>query len=134
MNKKTIKIREKFYLVYLKAYLPSIFWAILIYIFSDQQKLPGFNISVLDFLLKKLAHIFVYAVLYFLLFRAYIITHPTQELTKKYYLLPLFLALIYAITDELHQSYVKGRYATPRDVAYDFLGMMSILLHQQKML
>jgi VanZ family protein len=49
-------------------------------------------------------------------------------------LIPLFIALAYAITDEFHQSFVRGRHANPRDVAYDFLGMMSVLLYQQKML
>ena len=128
------KTKNKIYFLYFKAYLPGIIWATLIFILSSQQMLPGFNISLLDFVFKKLSHMFVYAILYYLLFHAYLITHPTQQLSRKYYLWPLFLALIYAISDELHQSLVKGRSATPRDVAYDFLGMMSVLLHQQKML
>ena len=133
MNKEK-KAKEKVYSIHLKAYLPSALWALVIFILSDQRVLPGFNISLLDFVFKKLAHMFVYAVLYFLLFRAYQITHPAQELSRKYYLWPLLIALFYAISDELHQSVVKGRQANARDVAYDFLGMMSVLLHQQKML
>jgi VanZ family protein len=121
-------------LIYCKAYLLSILWALLIYFFSDQEQLPGFHVSILDFLFKKFAHMFVYAVLYYLLFNAYLSTHPAQRLTRKYFLIPLLIALIYAITDELHQSQIKGRFASTRDIAYDFLGMISILLHQQKML
>lgn len=126
--------KKQTFLLYLKAYLPSILWGGLIFIMSDQEQLPGFSISLLDFLFKKLAHMFVYAVFYYLLFHAYLSTQQTQQLTKKYYLTPLLIALIYAISDEVHQSFVAGRYANTRDIAYDFLGMMSILLYQQKML
>jgi hypothetical protein len=134
MNKKNQNTKKKPYGFYIKAYLPSVLWAALIFILSDQTRLPGFNISLLDFLFKKMAHMFVYAVLYYLIFRAYQITHPKESLTRKHYLWPLFLTLFYAISDELHQSVVSGRYASTRDLAYDFLGMMSVLLHQQKML
>ncbi len=126
--------KKQTFLLYLKAYLPSILWGGLIFIMSDQEQLPGFTISLLDFLLKKCAHMFVYAVLYYFLFHAYSSTHQTQQLTKKHYLIPLFIALIYAVSDEVHQSFVAGRYASTRDIAYDFLGMVSILLYQQKML
>jgi len=128
------KTKKQSSIFYIKAYSPSILWAIVIFIFSSQQQLPGFDISLLDFLFKKLAHIFVYAMLYYLLFIAYLKTNPNKKISKRHYLWPLLIALIYALSDELHQSMVKGRYASTRDIAYDFLGMMSVLLHQQKLL
>ena len=88
----------------------------------------------MDFLFKKLAHMFVYAVLYYLLFWAYQKTHAQEKITAKHYLWPLIMALLYAVTDELHQSTVSGRHATLRDIGYDSLGMLSVLLHQQKLL
>ncbi|NMA29843.1 MAG: VanZ family protein [Candidatus Pacebacteria bacterium] len=106
----------------------------MIFILSNQERLPSFNISLLDFLFKKLAHIFVYAILYYLLFLAYLKTNPSKQVGKKHHLWPLLIALIYALGDEFHQSFVKGRYAATHDIAYDFLGMMSVLLYQQKML
>jgi len=120
--------------LYLRAYLPSVAWAAFIFILSNQSVLPGFDVSVLDFIFKKSAHMFVYAVLYWLLFRAYKITHPDQKISNAHYLWPLFLGLLYAISDELHQSTISGRYATTRDVGYDLLGMSSVLLHQQKLI
>jgi VanZ family protein len=132
--KKEVKTKKIEVFSYLRAYLPSLLWAGVIFIFSSQEQLPSFEISLLDFLFKKTAHIFVYAVLYYLLFFAFKKTYPHQQLEKKHYLWPLFLALTYAVSDELHQSLVKGRYANTRDVAYDFLGMVSVLLHQQKLL
>ena len=77
---------------------------------------------------------FVYAILYILLYRAYSITHFQGKLTKKHYLIPLALAFLYAITDELHQSSVPGRHATLRDIGYDLLGVSSILLYQQNLI
>lgn len=128
------KRKKSTFLLYFRAYLPSILWASLIFFLSNQQTLPGFDLSLLDFLFKKSAHIFVYAVLYYLLFWAYLKTNPSQTLNKKHYVIPLIIGLIYALSDELHQSTVNGRHPKLRDVAYDFLGMMSILLHQQKLL
>ncbi len=42
--------------------------------------------------------------------------------------LPLILCLIYAITDEIHQSFVPGRYPTSTDIGYDMLGASVALL------
>jgi VanZ family protein len=128
------KTKKSQLVFYIKAYLPSLLWATVIFLLSNQQQLPSFNLSLLDFLFKKLAHIFVYAVLYYLLFLAYLKTNPSQLIEKKYYLWPLLISLVYSLSDELHQSLIKGRHANIRDIAYDFLGMMSVLLHQQKML
>ena len=133
MNKKKMTKTAGLKL-YLSAYLPSVAWAGIIFFFSNQSVLPGFEVSILDFIFKKGAHMFVYAVLYYLLFRAYKITHPDTKISHAHYLWPLFLGLLYAISDELHQSTVAGRYATARDVGYDVLGMSSILLHQQKLI
>ena len=130
----TQKKKKKTILFYFKAYLPSILWASIIFTFSNQGKLPSFNLSILDFISKKSAHMFVYAVLYYLLFIAYLKTNPKKAMKKENFLWPLLIALIYALSDEFHQSMIKGRHPSNRDVAYDFLGMMSVLLHQQKML
>ncbi len=111
------------------AYLPAIVWAGLIFILSNQQILPGFELSVLDFIFKKTAHICVYAVLYFLLFMANKKTWPkNQNFNARLWLLPLALSLVYAISDELHQSTVPGRHATIRDISYDMLGASLVLI------
>jgi VanZ family protein len=34
------------------------------------------------------------------------------------------LALAYAVSDEYHQSFVAGRYGTPRDVVFDLAGIL----------
>lgn len=109
------------------------FWAGLIFFLSDQEVLPGFSTSIYDFVFKKSAHMFVYAVLYLLLFRAYKKTNGSK-ITKKHYLFPVLLSFIYALVDELHQSIVPGRHPTVRDAGYDMLGVLTVLLYQLKML
>lgn len=119
---------------YVFAYLPALLWALVIFFLSNQEVLPGFTVSLLDFIFKKAAHMFVYAVLYLLLFRAYFLTQKARKNAKWQYLVPIILCLFYAISDELHQSFVPGRHPSPRDLAYDLLGVTTILLYQLKII
>lgn len=118
---------------YFLAYIPAFAWAVVIFLLSAQEVLPGFTVSAYDFIFKKSAHMFVYAVLYWLLSQAYQRTTPTANPTQKA-LIPLLMVLCYAITDELHQGTVPGRYPTVRDVGYDLLGATTVLLHQLKLI
>ena len=104
------------------AYIPPTAWAILIFLLSSQSVLPGFEESPHDFIFKKTAHIIVYLVLYLLLKRAADIT-LNKKLSKQHIFLPVLFCLIYAASDEFHQSLVPGRYATLRDIGYDMLGV-----------
>lgn len=129
MLSSKIEIIKKYFL----AYLAPIMWATLIFFLSAQEVLPGFTVSTYDFIFKKSAHMFVYAVLYFLLYRAYQKTNA-QDRSIKVYLIPVLIAIIYALVDELHQSTVPGRYSTLRDAGYDMLGVATVLLYQLKLI
>ena len=118
---------------YIIAYLPSVIWAAIIFFLSNQESLPGFTVSALDFLFKKTAHMFVYAVLYFLLFRATQQTNP-QLSNRSQYIVPLLICLLYSVSDEIHQSFVPGRFSTFRDMGYDMLGVSAVLLYQLKLI
>ena len=123
-NQKTIKI-------WLNAYLPPLLWAAVIFILSSQQVLPGFTVSLMDFILKKSAHAFVYGMLYFLFARAVdMTTSPQQKKTRLF--LPIFIVILYAVSDEIHQSFVPNRFGTLRDVGYDILGLLMVLLRRYK--
>lgn len=113
------------------AYFPPMAWAGFIFFLSAQGILPSFEFSTLDFIFKKCSHMFVYGVLYFLLWRAVQITIPGPQRTV-HWVLPLMLTLFYAISDELHQNTVPGRYATLRDVGYDMLGASIVFLLQYR--
>lgn len=112
---------------FLLAFTPAIIWAGLIYWFSAQQVLPSLHLSTLDFLFKKTGHIVVYAVLYFLVLFGF---KQVDAKPKISWWLSLITCLLYAISDELHQSHVSGRTASIRDVGYDFLGMSLVILRR----
>lgn len=107
----------------IKYYLPVIAWAGLIFFLSSRSNLPGPGPAVLDFVFKKSAHMFVYAVLYFLTFRA-----VNLEQKNKNFWLPLVLSLAYAASDEFHQSFVPHRTPAFRDIGFDFIGMSLVML------
>ena len=114
-----LSVVPKYFLRALNAYAPPLLWAGVIFIFSAQSVLPGFDVDLTDFLFKKLAHMFVYGVLYALLFRA---VNLERGSTKKNWVVPFLLCLTYALLDEVHQSFTPNRTPSLRDVGYDFLG------------
>lgn len=125
MKKKTNPL-----LTFLNAVLPPIIWAALIFFLSSQPVLPGIEVSSLDFVLKKVGHMVVYAVLYVLTYRGTMIlfspaSHSKQTKQKQLLLLivPIALCLVYAISDEIHQSFTPNRFPSGRDVGYDMFGV-----------
>jgi VanZ family protein len=67
-----------------------------------------------DLVLRKLAHITIYAALWLALMRATGWRRP---------LVATAVALLYACSDEFHQEFVHGRHGTPVDVAIDSVGL-----------
>ncbi len=69
----------------------------------------------------KVIHIMVYAVLCFLLNRAFSFTFKNS--VKRYVpIIAIFISIVYAISDEFHQSFVPGRSAEVYDVFADGMG------------
>src|SRR5215510_6142396 len=93
-------------------WLPVVGWAALIFALSSIPSL-GTGLGTWDLILRKCAHITEYAVLAFLLARAIGREGPA-----------LALGVLYAASDELHQAFVRGRHASPVDVAIDMLGLL----------
>ena len=93
-------------------WLPIVAWAALIFALSSIPNL-GTGLGTWDLVLRKAAHVTEYAILGFLLTRAFAAV-------------PAFaLGVAYAATDELHQHFVAGRHASPIDVAIDALGVLA---------
>jgi VanZ family protein len=95
-----------------RLWLPVVAWAALIFAFSSVPDL-GTELGVWDLVLRKLAHAAEFAVLGALLARA------TERAG-----LALVLGVLYAVSDEIHQSFVPGRLGSPVDVAIDALGVV----------
>jgi VanZ family protein len=118
--------KNKNYFSVFISFIPAITWAGFIYYLSDQQVLPGLSLNIWDFIFKKSAHIFVYAVLYFLLLLPF--QHYSIGKTKHKWLIPLVIAIAYAFFDEFHQSLTPGRTPSFRDVWFDTVGCSLVLL------
>lgn len=74
-----------------------------------------------------MAHMFVFAVLFFLTHRSFALTNKNYSVKKHWYI-PVLICFIYALSDEIHQSFVPNRYATVRDVGYDMVGVLTMYL------
>ncbi len=92
-------------------WLPVVAWAGLIFAFSSVPDL-GTGLGGWDLVLRKIAHAAEYAVLGALLVRA------TGRAGVAF-----ALGTLYAISDEVHQSFVPGRLGSPLDVAIDAVGV-----------
>jgi VanZ family protein len=93
-------------------WLPVLLWAALIFVLSSVPDLSS-GLGGWDLLLRKIAHITEYAILALLLARA---------LQRE---VPAFaLGILYAASDEFHQSFVQGRHGAPLDVAIDSIGLL----------
>jgi len=93
-------------------WLPVLLWAALIFTLSSIPSL-GTGLDTWDLILRKCAHVTEYAILGVLLARAMGHEGPA-----------LLLGILYAASDEFHQAFVRGRHASPVDVAIDTLGVL----------
>jgi VanZ family protein len=106
-----------------KYYLPLILWAGLIFYFSSLPDLKSSFPDIWDFILRKAAHILEFAILAILMLRIGLRKErPGRK--SKVYILVLAFAILYAISDEYHQSFVVGREMALRDVLIDSLGII----------
>jgi len=80
------------------------------------------QLSTLNFLVRKGAHLTEYAILTFLNFG--VGTIGLQRFWKSVLPLALIGSAIFAITDEVHQSFVPNRGASPIDVLIDITGAL----------
>jgi VanZ family protein len=95
--------------------LPVAVWMALIFYLSSQPDLPHPKSGVVDLLFSSGAHLFMFGVLAVLWARA------LGERSGGW-LIALILTLLYALSDEFHQSFVPGRHADPLDLVCDALG------------
>jgi len=100
----------------LTVWIPVVVWAAVIFTFSSIPSLST-GLGPWDTILRKGAHVTEYAVLGALLYRA-LGREP----------LALAVGIAYAATDELHQYFVRGRHASPVDVAIDAVGLAAGML------
>jgi VanZ family protein len=79
------------------------------------------EIIMIHGMIRKAAHVIVYLILGMLLFRAFRAGSHERRLWR-WALSSLAVVVLYAITDEFHQSLTSTRTAAPADVGIDVLG------------
>lgn len=98
-------------------------WMLIIFILSHQPGLTSGLSSSWDLVLRKTAHFLEYFILCFLLLRA---LRPHGRLGHKSVLLTaVVISLLYAVSDEYHQTFVASRCGQLRDVLIDSLGVLT---------
>ena len=105
-------------LIYL--WLPLLAWMGLIYFLSAQPDLPHPDSGWLGLALSNGAHAFVFGVLALLWVRVLVERRHA-------WLVAFLLTMLYALSDEFHQTFVPGRYADPLDLLFDALGALFAL-------
>ena len=93
--------------------LPPLVLMALIYWLSDQPNLSS-GLGAWDTVLRKIAHLVEYGLLWFLWWRATGYGNPLPAIA---------IALLYAASDEFHQTLVEGRSGSPVDWAIDAAGV-----------
>ncbi len=129
-SKKFVKNGYNRLMTFIRRYLPVILWSAVIFLFSSCETPPSPQDTLLNLLLKKTAHLIEYAILYLLTFHSF---NPrpqrnNQQLTINNYLYPLIFTILYAVSDEIHQSFVSGRHGRAADILIDAAGALIVLL------
>jgi VanZ family protein len=94
-----------------RAWAAIVLWAAVIFAFSAVPSLST-GLGTWDLLVRKIAHLSEYAILGALLVRA--IQRPAVA---------ILAGGLYAVSDELHQHFVRGRHAAWYDVLIDTVGV-----------
>jgi len=104
---------------FFRFWFPVLIWALVIFILSS---IPNLQSGLeQDFVLRKIAHILEYAILNFLLIRAF----TAEGLGyKKAIISSAIIAMLYAFSDEYHQTFVFGREGKLKDVGIDSIGIL----------
>lgn len=101
-------------------------WAWLIFFFSS---VPGIEtgLGVWDIILRKGAHIFEFGYLGVLLYLAW--KNTIRMSAGRLFILVSGLALLYAVSDEFHQTFVENRDGNITDVLIDAVGIFLVTFY-----
>lgn len=107
-----------------RAWFPAIAWMIMIFLFSSRQRISVADEQVINFLFFKSIHVIEYAILYALVLRAIITSSYKNKDVQQMYISAIIICILYAVSDEIHQTFIPTREGAIRDVFIDTLGML----------
>ena len=105
------------------AWVLVVVWAGLIFTLSATPNLRFVQADAIDFVVRKAGHAAAFGILAVLVWRAISYSRQRGALS-----LSLALTILYAASDEFHQSFTAGRHPSPVDVAIDSAGAAVALL------
>lgn len=102
-------------------WIPPILWMVFIFSLSSRQSIEISEEFFINFVIFKTLHMLEYAFLYFLFFRAF---YTYSYKNKKYaFIFAIAATLIFAVSDEFHQSFIPSRQGSLRDIGIDSIGI-----------
>lgn len=141
----TIELRSGVSLL-LKYWAPVLAWMTLMFRWSSDQmsaehtsrffapflhwlwpNISGETIILLHILIRKAAHVTEYTIVAILLARLFDV-HLRQKKISTILMLSFAAAVLFAMGDEFHQSFVPSRTASPIDVGIDSVGALAGLM------
>jgi VanZ family protein len=97
---------------------------LLLWLFPDISEA---RLASIHLLIRKAGHVTEYAILAFLLRRAFV-TSTKSFMQRNWFELGLVIIVCYALLDEFHQSFLPSRTASLYDSAIDVVGGLTVLL------
>lgn len=119
--------------IFILYWLPAFIVMAVIFALSSRQRINVSDTKAVNFSLFKTLHVLEYALLYFLLFRAFLKSLGKKK-RKKAYLFAVIVSVLYAISDELHQTFTPTREGSPRDIVIDTIGIYLMFQYTKKYL
>ncbi len=117
---KTVKTKKTMIRLTVKQklllWLPVIAWMFVIFYFSSMQTPAVTRVLWTEFVIKKTAHVIEYFILTTLTLRACL---GWGVVGKRSSIIAFWLSVVFALTDEFHQSFTPGREPKVRDVVID---------------
>jgi VanZ family protein len=105
------------------AWLLVLVWAGFIFTLSATPDLRFAQADVVDFVVRKAGHMAAFGILAVLAWRAISYSRQRGAIAAS-----LALTILYAASDEFHQSFTAGRHASPVDIGIDSAGALIALL------
>jgi VanZ family protein len=100
---------------------PVVVWMTIIFLLSNRQSVQVSDQTVPNFIFFKTLHVIEYAILFTLNVRAFKHTY-TKATGKLWFYSALAITILYAMSDEIHQTFIPTREGRLRDVIIDASG------------
>lgn len=113
---------------FLIAWLPPFFLMAALFYSSSQHAVELAPTLTTDFVAHKSIHVVIYAALYFLVFRGFYLSYKKKNVND-FLLWALVVTMVYAISDEFHQTFVPTRTGTVRDIFIDATGVLIMYIY-----